>query len=262
MNAELSGNGCDGQASNGNPMSNPNPLSNSPAPKPPRGGKVCGAQKKGGGTCQARPCANGRCRVHGGLTPAGIASPHYKHGRHSKYLKYLPTELKKAFKNALADPELTRLGDELALLTARASQLLERLAQTESPPWGKAVEALNDTKVARSEEDWERAFGALEQVIRTGADAAASQELTWAELQQVIQEKTRVAAVEHKCEVDDQVLVRIDYATMLLRALLDCVYEVLNDLTIPREKMLQVFNQKVLKLLPQPDRQRPVVDVD
>jgi hypothetical protein len=30
--------------------------------------------------------ANGRCRLRGGKTPNGVASPHFKHGQHSKYL--------------------------------------------------------------------------------------------------------------------------------------------------------------------------------
>lgn len=30
--------------------------------------------------------ANGRCRMHGGLSLRGLASPRYKHGRYSKDL--------------------------------------------------------------------------------------------------------------------------------------------------------------------------------
>lgn len=46
----------------------------------------CGAKNKHSGTpCQAAAMSNGRCRVHGGMTPGGVASPHLKHGRRSKY---------------------------------------------------------------------------------------------------------------------------------------------------------------------------------
>jgi hypothetical protein len=34
----------------------------------------------------APPMANGRCRMHGGKSLHGIASPRFKHGRYSKYL--------------------------------------------------------------------------------------------------------------------------------------------------------------------------------
>jgi hypothetical protein len=47
--------------------------------------EICGAKTRGG-----RPCKNagmypsGRCRMHGGKSYRGIASPRYKHGRYSK----------------------------------------------------------------------------------------------------------------------------------------------------------------------------------
>lgn len=36
--------------------------------------------------CKAAAMRNGRCRLHGGKTPAGFASPHFKDGRRSKTL--------------------------------------------------------------------------------------------------------------------------------------------------------------------------------
>jgi hypothetical protein len=51
---------------------------------------ACGAKKRDGTPCR-RPPLHGRtrCRLHGGATPAGIASPHFKHGRRSKYVGWL-----------------------------------------------------------------------------------------------------------------------------------------------------------------------------
>ena len=49
------------------------------------GWKTCGARTRSGA-----PCKNlamfpaGRCRMHGGLSLRGLASPRYKHGKYSK----------------------------------------------------------------------------------------------------------------------------------------------------------------------------------
>lgn len=46
----------------------------------PRCGAFC---RTTGGTCRNAAMANGRCRMHGGMStgaPKGIANPHYRHG--------------------------------------------------------------------------------------------------------------------------------------------------------------------------------------
>jgi hypothetical protein len=51
------------------------------------GRQLCGAKCRGKNKRCRQPAIRpvGRCRLHGGLTPIGIASPHFKHGRRSKY---------------------------------------------------------------------------------------------------------------------------------------------------------------------------------
>ena len=47
--------------------------------------KQCGAKtKRTGEPCPQPAMANGRCRMHGGKTPSGKASVHYKHGYYTK----------------------------------------------------------------------------------------------------------------------------------------------------------------------------------
>jgi hypothetical protein len=45
---------------------------------------TCGAKTRSGAACQNYPMANGRCRLHGGLSLKGEASPRYIHGKYSK----------------------------------------------------------------------------------------------------------------------------------------------------------------------------------
>ena len=56
---------------------------------------------------------NGRCRVHGGKTPSGPASPHWKTGKHSRVLRELT--LSARYEEFLANPELGELREEVAL---------------------------------------------------------------------------------------------------------------------------------------------------
>src|SRR5262249_44606649 len=96
-----------------------------------RSGRVCGAKKRDGTPCQARPYPNGRCRVHGGATPGGFASANFKHG---KYSRFLPRGLTDAYEAALRDPELLSLREDVALLESRIVELLKRIKEVRSPP--------------------------------------------------------------------------------------------------------------------------------
>jgi hypothetical protein len=82
-----------------------------------------------------------RCRRHGGATPRGTLSPHYKHGG---YVGALHTrDLRERFERAMQDPKWLTLRREDALTVVRIEALLERLGRGElalADRW-RAVEA-------------------------------------------------------------------------------------------------------------------------
>lgn len=45
---------------------------------------TCGAKTRSGASCRNYPMVNGRCRMHGGLSLKGEASPRYIHGKYAK----------------------------------------------------------------------------------------------------------------------------------------------------------------------------------
>lgn len=92
--------------------------------------KICGARKKRGrGICNATALyPNGRCRVHGGATPSGPASPHFRHGRHSVVTKEF-SAFNAHYQRALADPDLLALDSEIAMIDARIGDLMERTSK-------------------------------------------------------------------------------------------------------------------------------------
>ena len=46
--------------------------------------KRCGAKTRRGTMCLSPAMANGRCRMHGGLSLAGQESPRYRHGWYTR----------------------------------------------------------------------------------------------------------------------------------------------------------------------------------
>lgn len=87
---------------------------------------ICGAMNRAGEPCKRSPMPNGRCSKHGGMTPAGVASPHFKHG---KYSKYLPTRLKTTFDEATKQEPGAMMDHsaEMALYNSRLVELITAL---------------------------------------------------------------------------------------------------------------------------------------
>ena len=77
--------------------------------------RICGAKTKSGRPCLGKAMRNGRCRLHGGATPRGPDSPHFKHGRYAYAFK---GELLERFKRAAIDNRPLDLLPELAVQRA------------------------------------------------------------------------------------------------------------------------------------------------
>ena len=106
--------------------------------------RCCAAQKKGAngdggvGYCtQTALGVGGRCRLHGGLSPVGPSSPHYKDGRWSKHL---PGGTVDRFNEANADKELQTIRRHLALADAMITGIMEKLKQGKNPTQAQSKE--------------------------------------------------------------------------------------------------------------------------
>lgn len=86
--------------------------------------KVCGAKTRKGTPCQGLAMENGRCRMHGGNQPKGMASPNWKHGRYSKHMG---TRLGPLAYEAAHDPNLLDLTELVAVYQVRIQEALELL---------------------------------------------------------------------------------------------------------------------------------------
>ncbi len=117
----------------------PNPMT-ADGPAKPAGKKTCGAKlrKKPGKRCKVTTglMPNGRCRLHGGKTPAGPASPNWKHGQRARahrWMASLPDSIGKRFDVALVDPQLADLRQDMALADAMLTSYTASLKDTGRP---------------------------------------------------------------------------------------------------------------------------------
>jgi hypothetical protein len=109
----------------------------------PRTAALCTGHKRDGSRCGAIAVkGTTKCRLHGGKSLRGIASPSFKHGR---YTKDLPTRLAQRAAEGLADPRLLSLSPDIAVAQAYLAELFQRVDTGESGAcWqelGEAMEA-------------------------------------------------------------------------------------------------------------------------
>jgi hypothetical protein len=178
-----------------------------------------------------------------------VDHPNFKTGRHSKYLKDLPAAWRRGYKAAVSDPGLTSLKEELALLTVQISERLARLKDGGGdPPWSQAAETLAGLEAAVASGDADRfkaALAALEQVIRQGASSRRSRREARAELRELIQERTKVAAAESRRLAVLRCMVTVEQALQLWQALLMAAKEIVTD-----PDQLRRLQDRALQLLP------------
>jgi hypothetical protein len=166
---------------------------------------------------------NGRCRMHGGTSLAGVASPTLTTGRYSKYL---PERLLERYQDAAQDADLLAMRQELALLDARLADVLQRVDTGESGAlWKNVQDAFRDFERERNSEREFVAWKRLASTIQDGmADYAA-----WQEVGRLIDQRQRLAESERKRLVDMRQMITAERAMVLLAAITDTIRRHVSD---------------------------------
>lgn len=155
--------------------------------------RACAAKTRAGSPCKRAALPNGRCRYHGGLSPAGPASSSWKHGRYSKYL---PMGLQARTMEFLRDPDALSLMPNVAVLDARLSTLMEALdkggAITE---WDAIIEARDAFRRAVTEGDAESQGRTLDALLRA-IEQAQNIRATFREIMGVTGERRKLVRTE------------------------------------------------------------------
>ncbi len=196
--------------------------------------------------------SNGRCRMHGGMTPNGLALPQTKTGRYSKYL---PARLAARYQEASTDGELLHLREDIALLDARLADLLGRVDSGESGAiWRmlrKAFDALQIARLSGNTIGMRDALGEIELLIVKGlADYAA-----WADVQQVLDQRRRLVESERKRMVEMQQMITSERAMLLMGAVVGIIKEHVHD-----RSTLTAISNAIGSLIDLGDATRPAGD--
>lgn len=153
------------------------------------------------------------CEIHGGKTPTGYGLPQTTIGRYSKHL---PTRLAEKYSEAIGDPELLSVREDVALLDSRISDVMASASNQESGElWNNLKEALRDydkangkdAEVTRSE-----AFSKIRWLIREGYAEWQS----WKDIRFMLQERMRLVESERKRLVEMQQMLTTEDALLLI----------------------------------------------
>jgi hypothetical protein len=186
----------------------------------------CGAKTRSGGSCRQPAMANGRCRMHGGKSLAGVASATFKDGRYSKYM---PARLMARYHESEQDTELLNLKAEVSLVDARLADLLSRVDSGEAKTlWEKARKVNQEIQKAVHDENYGRLLmqcSELDYLIGSGlADHEA-----WYEIQALLDQRRKLVESERKRLVEMQQMVSAASAMTLATALLEAVRRNVTD---------------------------------
>lgn len=152
--------------------------------------------KRTGQQCQ-RPAMKGRevCYHHGGKSLRGIASKTFKHG---KYSKSIPERLAARYQESLTDEELLSIRDDIALVSARLSDLLSRADAGEAgKTWKDARTAYDNLRYYMSKADkagTTQALTDLDRLIGQGV----SDHAVWDEIKDYLEQRRKLVESEQK----------------------------------------------------------------
>lgn len=170
---------------------------------------MCGAKTRSGGSCRQPAMANGRCKMHGGLSLSGADHPGFKTGRYSKAL---PTRMVQAYEASLNDPDRLALDELIAVVSARLRDLIGRVDTGEAGEhWQAAKNALIEWRKGTATKDEtavRRAVMDLERAIDAGLGDAAA----WREVYASIDQYRKLADAERKRQMDMRALISADEA--------------------------------------------------
>lgn len=190
-----------------------------------KGQLICGAKKRNGQLCTSVILFdNGRCKMHGGPSPKGPASPNFVTGRMSRYL---PKGLRERYEAFIADPDIVALTSEIALTDARLSQLVQMVDVGESGArWASLKAAYAELQAARSvKDDVLRAQRLADSVNRIGAliEQGAKEVEVWSEIGATIEQRRKLAESEQRRLVAMQQTLTAEQALMFMTAVLDVI---------------------------------------
>jgi len=184
----------------------------------------CTAKSKHtGNRCRAAAIRDrNTCRVHGGMTPVGPASPNYKHGN---ACKRWPAHMRDAVGEILKDADLIAMRKEIALYDVRIGDLLQKVSpDQEVARWAEIKKTFADFETAQKTkriDAMEMHLSKLKELIHSGMTDSE----IWKDIGDQIEGRRRAVDTEvkrlstfHEAAVSQQFLVLVDRLVNILDA--------------------------------------------
>jgi len=200
----------------------------------------CGANKKGGGLCRHQKArGRSRCKFHGGNNVVGVDSPAFRTGRYSKFF---PEKLLDRYHEAIDDPDLLSLRDDIGVLQVRVAELIERLNTGEAGGiWKRLNQAWSEFEQALSSGKQGPIDAAIENIGQLIKDGKGYED-NWRDLAAAIRDKAATQKDEWKRLIDLQQTITAEKALVLVAQLTEAVRAEITD----REILKRITNQFAL----------------
>lgn len=188
----------------------------------------CNAKAKSTGVQCNRKAVTGstKCQVHGGVTPRGMASPHFKTG---KYSKYLPQNLLNAYEDVQTDDNLLSVRGDIQLIDVLIRSKLINLDTGESAQhWIALLKCIIDARKALRSED----YGGLHKQLDEMEALADKRRLHYATEQEIanqLEQRRKLVDTEQKIILGKQQAITAEQAMMLMSAVLESVRRNVTD---------------------------------
>jgi hypothetical protein len=186
-----------------------------------RGQLICNAHKRDGARCgQVAIKGKTKCRMHGGRSLSGRASPRFVTG---KYSKVLPARLVATYHEAKQSPRLLSLADDIAAADARLVDLFQRVDSGESGAlWqtlGSTLDAFNAALAANELPAMHRHLATLRQLITQGTDDYQA----WDEIQKLWDTRCKLTQTETKTLITMQQMVTTEQLMVFMGVVTDTI---------------------------------------
>lgn len=169
---------------------------------------------------------NGRCRLHGGKSPFGVASKRTSTGRYSKYL---PVRLTEKYEAAVGDGELLSIREDIALLDSRLCDVMASASNQESGElWNNLKEARKAYVSASGQDREEKQAEALSTILWL-INEGYQEWQAWKDIRFMLQERRQLVESERKRLVDMQQMITAERANVMLLTILDIIKRNVSD---------------------------------
>lgn len=197
----------------------------------------CNAKAKSTGEQCNRRAVTGKkvCSVHGGRTPGGLASPHFKTGRYSRYI---PAQLAARYDEARSDPDILSLNEDVALLRSLVFKHLSSISTGDThPAWIEAHKAFIEMDRASSSGELDKFLTAK---IKLGAVIEPNYRAAIAEgkVAGYIDQLGRIADKERRLLIDRQQVITVERMMIMITAIASIVKQNIDD----RDKLNAIQN--------------------